>query len=384
MKPFQFFSLTTLGTIGLLLGSFPAQATKEEGKFHLIYLVTVPNLDKKAWIEQKKKEDYDPVTAAAVAVGAEVDIEPGLLTDGVRIVFAFDYCRRHYPEQNGTVRRQHEEQVAKEKVAPQDRADLERYCKGKEFSLTGAQYTVRDNSGVSLTLSDAQFTPLGWAHPGYARPERFAAKITRIEGTLPEKLPLAQQARQPYVFLMSRNRALLERMVPVARPTHKEKKTLLDRLEQYKQKRRKEDPFGREERCGLYVYDGQAAKPYDASKTIWLRKLSDEPLSTAETIFTDVDNDGRSDLVANLSELGDYTMVRVYPAKHVESCALKMNDLNRSPIFRPIIIIKTRDCVYAYGNRYEQAVNSYQRIALLRGSPEVCRHHNVLRFYEEH
>ena len=80
---------------------------KEEGKFHLVYVVTAPDLDKKAWIEQVKKESYGPVTLASLQVGTEVDIEPGFLTDGTRIVFAFDYCRRHYPKINRDVRRQH-------------------------------------------------------------------------------------------------------------------------------------------------------------------------------------------------------------------------------------------------------------------------------------
>lgn len=112
-----------LATASAVLFADPVPKDKTDGQFHLIYVVTVPNLDLKASIERVEKKSYGPVTAAAVKVGAEVDIEPGLLTDGVRFVFAFDYCRRHHPKRfdpvrDDDVRRQYEEQVAPAQVPP--------------------------------------------------------------------------------------------------------------------------------------------------------------------------------------------------------------------------------------------------------------------------
>lgn len=366
---------------------------KTDGKFHLVYVVTVPNLDKKAWIDQVKKESYGPVTSSSLAVGAEIDIEPGFLSDGTRIVFAFDYCRRHYPAINRDVRRQHEERVVMAQVTPEDRADLAHYCQLKGFTLKGEQFTVMDNSGVRLALSEATFKPgttpeFQGAGPygGLTSPERFTAKITRIDGTPTEKLPAAQQAQQPYVFLMSRDRSLLEHVVPVTRPTKEETKTLLARLERYMEKRKAEDPKGEREMCRLYIHSGQTGKSYDPKDISWWRALPDASPPIAEVLYVDLDNDGRVDMLVNLLELPSHghTMARIYIGKGGERCVLREDDNNQRPLFRPITLIKPGNCVYAYANRYELANNSRHRIAPIQGLADRCRHHDVWRWYERH
>ena len=363
---------------------------KEEGKFHLVYVVTAPDLDKKAWIEQVKKESYGPVTLASLQVGTEVDIEPGFLTDGTRIVFAFDYCRRHYPKINRDVRRQHEEQVAMAQVAPVDRADLAQYCQMKGFSLKGEQFTAMDNAGVHLTLSDAAFEPgttpeFQGAGPygGLTSPERFTAKIASIDGTPAEKLPAAQQAQQPYVFLMSRNRSLLERVVLVAKPTKEEASVLLARLERYKEKRRVEDPKGAKEKCDVYVPEGLSRVH---GEQIWsAAKTFNDPIPIAERIYVDIDGDGQVDLLARLVEHSTQTMVRIYYRNGAERCAIRTQyNGNLYTLFRPITVLKTHNCVYAYTNEYELTTNSWQSITPLLGPTKGCRHHDVWRWYEKH
>lgn len=241
-----------------------------------------------------------------------------------------------------------------------------------------------DNAGVRLTLNNPSFTPAFKRSTGDVYADRFMATIARIDGTPAEKLPPAQQAQQPYVFMMSRNRALLERVVPVAKPTSEEAKALLARLERYKEKRRVEDPKGAKERCGLYIRAGEAATSYVPQDETWWRPLRDEPPPTAEFLYANLNGDGHVDFLVRLLETDSRIMVRILRGDGRDSCVLRTYGGNRRPLFRPITVLKTRECVYAYTNEYEQPTNSWQRIVPLQGASESCRHHDVWRWYERH
>ncbi|MGH8604459.1 MAG: hypothetical protein ACREXR_17265, partial [Gammaproteobacteria bacterium] len=118
--------------LALLLGAATTSGA-EQGKFHLVYRVIAPKVEQ----------------------GAQVEVEPALITDGDWLVFAYDYCRHHYPQQNYSAGRdKHEQRIEKKEITSEDQITLERYCERAPFTLKGNEFSVLDNARVRLSLSD--------------------------------------------------------------------------------------------------------------------------------------------------------------------------------------------------------------------------------------
>lgn len=348
----------------LLLGLALSQASTgqsaelpsaSEGKFHLVYRVIAPKIE----------------------IGAEVEVEPALITDGDQIVFAYDYCRHHYPAQNYRPgRRAHEERVEPMQVAREDQIDLQHYCQRQPFRLAEKQLTAVDNTGARLTLGKVNYAPLTLDVNQQWAPEPFTATIIATDGRVAEKLPAAKEEKQPYVFLMSRNRELLNRVVPVAIPGEAQKAALLTRLEQYKARRQATDPTAAKEECETYVPN---------YRDTW-GVVPKTPPAIAELTYLDIDGDGQVDLLARpVEDRTRQAMMRLYHSDATDQCLLRNRDPNRrSAIYRPIMVIKTPACVYAFTqlDTLEYAPN--QALVRLNGSASTCHFHETYRWYERH
>ena len=328
--------------------------------------------------------------APKVEVGVEAEIEPALLTDGDRIYFAWDFCRWHYPERNYNPKAHHkvkEEYLDQRLVSPADRGDLHHYCLREEFTIRAGDFTVINNDRVRLTLSDAAMTPIqvsSHAVPGGYIPGRIATTISRVTGEVKPKLLPAIENKQPYVFLMSRNSALLERVVlrtEVPKPT--EQTHLLTRLEQYTKKRLATDPTAAGEQCGSYI-------PNLPSLRGWMAQTGMK-LLLAEVFYADFNNDGFIDMLVRLVEKPRLNgMGRVYYGNGKELCTFRNRDGNRnSPIYRPLILLRTGICVYVFvqtstEDAKDKTGNANLNLIPLDDKPEQCRMAESWRLYEMH
>ncbi len=344
----------------LLLAAGPKEKT--DGKFHLIYRVIAPKVE----------------------VGAEVEIEPALITDGNRIYFAWDFCRWHYPERNYNPKARSnvkEDHLDRKLLSPADQGELQHYCRREEFTIRASGFSVIDNDSVRLTLNDATMTPIqvsSHAIPGGYIPGRVTTTISRVTGVVKLKLPPAAEDKQPYVFLMSRNTTLLEKVVVrTLSPKLEETAPLLAHLEQYKERRRVTDPKATGDLCKTYV-------PEDSQRSSW-QAVSRTTPTAAEVFFTDVDGDGTKDLIVRLVE--DPTrlaMTRIYYGSGTEECVLRNQDGNRnSPIYRPLTLLRTSSCFYVFTqiSTYE---NPNVNLVRLAGSPERCNSVESYKFHEPH
>lgn len=333
-----------------------------EGKFHLIYRVIAPKVE----------------------VGAEVEIEPALITDGNRIFFAWDYCRWHYPERNYNYKARYnvkEDRLDRKLVSSADQIDLQHYCRREKYTIRASGFSAIDNDRVHLALNDAVMVPIqhnSHAVPGGYLPGRITTTISRVTGTVKPKLPPAAEDKQPYVFLMSRNTTLLEKVVlRTLTPKPEEVAPLLARLEQYKERRRVSDPKATSDLCKTYV-------PDDSQRSSW-QAVSRTIPTAAEVFYTDVDGDGTKDLIVRLVE--DPTrlaMTRIYYGSGTEECVLRNQDGNRnSPIYRPLTLLRTSSCFYVFTqtSTYE---NPNMNLVRLGGSPERCNAVESYKFHEPH
>ncbi len=350
--------LATAGT--LLFAADPKEKT--EGKFHLLYRVIAPKVE----------------------VGAEVEIEPALITDGNRIYFAWDFCRWHYPERNYDPKARYnvkEDRLDRKLVSAADQADLQRYCRHETYKIRGSEFLAIDNDGVQVSLIEATFVPIhnDSSVPGGIVPDRFTASIARMVGTPKPKLSMAAADNQPYVFLMSRNHVFLENMVMrAAMPRPEEAVSLLARLERYKERRRVSDQSGINEECAMYWPQRRG-----------LHARSGKPLELVELFYYDLDGDGKQDLVARFIEDSKWlAMARVLNSGGSERCLLRNGDGNRnSPIYRPLTYLKMRSCIYIFTQTSTEDArnktgNANMNLIPLVGVPERCRVSESYRNYE--
>lgn len=209
--------------LGVTFTSQAAETGKtEEGKYYLIYEVTVEKL----------------------VVGAAVTVEPFLLTDGERFVFAYDYCRQQYLRDHKPARAPYRyapaDTLDSQKVVTEDLAILKDYCAYRPVTLAGTPYRVRNAEGVELKLKGVAFEapPLeDW----YRRrlfppllPKAGKGEIIEIRPAPSAQKRLASEGQS--VFLMSRDSSILDRVAPTSKVDEASREALLKRLEVFHDK----------------------------------------------------------------------------------------------------------------------------------------------------
>lgn len=326
----------------------PSAAEKStDGKYYLIWRVTAPKVE----------------------VGAEVEVEPAFFTNGEKIVFAWDYCRAHFPKQNYPVGDPEErKRTLDPKLADStDRRDLEPYCRLENTVLDVTSFLILDNTGARLTLSKAIYTPPDFRTP---KSEEFRATITGIDGKVPPKLAPAIEAKQPYVFLMARNHTVLRRLVPVTTNVDPaQAQALLNRHEQYLAKRQEigAEAVAKEE-CGSVwpaMYKGWEN---------W-RVRGNKQASVAEGFYVDVDADGNLDLVSRFIEEPLRTsMTRLFLGNGSEECILRDRTVSvrNVPAAQPISVVTTKECVYVFTVLGDAKYNPVQVLFPQRDRGGIC------------
>lgn len=189
-----------------------AAETKEE-KFYLVYLVSVVDLKP----------------------GAKAFVDPMFFTDGSQIRNFFDYCRAHLKLEGSRT------DLTAERIG-ENIKPLHKYCENQSIALPGEKYYTLNNAGLTVGLGPIVFSP-GASSPGfedgrYVMPSPFPypgiVSVRSVEGEpLPIKLNTESVNRPRHFFLMSANRAILERLVPVQRFKSDEMAALVERAQRY-------------------------------------------------------------------------------------------------------------------------------------------------------
>ncbi len=180
-----------------------------EGKFRVVYLVSVVDLKP----------------------GSKAFVDPVFFTDGKQIKPFHDYCRSYGNEQGVSTTDLKPGQIG-DAIDP-----IHRYCKNQPIPIEGRLYYTLNNSGVSVRLGTVEFrsgakdgTIDGHQLIPSTRPYPGEAIIESVAGTPPAiELDTDSAIRPRHFFLMSTNRALLEKIVPVQRYEVAQMKKLLDR-----------------------------------------------------------------------------------------------------------------------------------------------------------
>ena len=192
----------------LLFAADPKEKT--DGKFHVVYLVSVVDLKP----------------------GAKAFVDPVFFTDGKQIKSFHNYCRSYLkrPEQR--------KGVWKMDPRPQQIVDnldvIYAYCKNTPVTIDAGKLHTLNNTGLSIRLGSVNFNPsttetnyVG-AHDLFPHPG--SATLTGVSGRpLAIGLDVESESRPQQFFLMSSNKSLLLRVVPVRRYKTEEMERLIKR-----------------------------------------------------------------------------------------------------------------------------------------------------------
>jgi hypothetical protein len=154
----------------------------EDGKFHLIYLVSTDKVE----------------------VGAKAYVEPLFLTDGTDIKPVYEYCQALQSGISSPDQRL---------IADQERA-LERFCRNEAFTIDGRKLSARGAGGAALTLGKISFTRYATGDTTMVAP--FMSNTGTAEVTSADKEPRVitpEQAEWRH-FLMASNDKLLRSLIP--------------------------------------------------------------------------------------------------------------------------------------------------------------------------
>jgi hypothetical protein len=326
------------------------------------------------------------VTASKVEVGAEVEVEPAFFTNGKRVVFAWDYCRQYYVKKHqpqeipspfiyGRRNILDPQYLLNDKDIGEDLGAFHSYCEYQDLTLAGARYVLLDNHGVRLTVRDVSFKAPklpDWQvrrlHPPLF-PKAGRSVIATVQGRVPEKLPAARQANQPYGFLMATNGKLLERIVPADKPTAEEQKQFDVRLNRYIERRQKggviEPP---PDQCRSNVPDMYAPEAYR------LKSPNLNPPQLLERFFADFDRDGRMDMTTWVRESDLDSTLRIFFASGKEVCGvLGISQEGGSFQFRyPANVVRIGDCYCTTAKGVDVGGRSLQTIVTTYGPENHC------------
>jgi hypothetical protein len=324
------------------------------------------------------------VTAPKIEVGAEVRVEPLVLTNGSEFVFVYDFCRQRFLDAHPDHRARRFYNVnVSARLNPEQFGEgtkaLFEYCDGRPITLDGPSYHLRNNHGFSIGIGQVRFSLLEeWVRKAYRDPvfpDNGKGMITKIQGTVAPQYPAAVLAKQPYIFLMSRNAPLLNRIVPSPQPTTQEQSSLQVQLDRYRELRAKGGPTDPPVNTCKSWEDGtlvtrfmgrddhlRAPKPLPVYPNL-------EPPPIADLFFDDLDRDGKMDLVAMLREsqlnASDRSfdkklspllrvsqgVVRVFYGNGKERCPLRYYSITSAS--RPAILVKLGSCDFLCMNRHD-------------------------------
>lgn len=241
--------LFLIGAVWLLGSSAcasPTIASDTDSKYHLIYLVSAVDL----------------------MPGSNVFVDPVFFTDGHDVIGFHEYCKTK------------DKPLPLERLVVSDRV-IQDYCAYQDFSLDPKGYHVLNNYGVAVELKEIRFSSTRSVLDEPVMIGRTTLVSATKANVKQPKLFRNDPAPQ-YFFLMARDATFLRKIVSVSQAEKPEMERLLDRMKRYAKKARGTVRNGR---------------PYKVLVNEF------EPIGRVEisnAIFSDVDLDGKLDLVVGL------------------------------------------------------------------------------------
>ncbi len=236
----------------------------EEGKFHLVYLVSAMDLKP----------------------GSKVTVDPVFFTDGKTVKNFHLFCRKGM-------------HPLKLSQVAADRQFIESYCSRKPFTFDPKGFHILNNHGQQLTVGPIDFKVIGefthtgaTGHPIIPPKDSVMMGHTQVRtytpGTIEAPKWLRNDGAPEYFFLMSRDQQILEKIVPVSRASPAEVGALTKRVVEFSKIAR-----GRVSGGLTNSRDIEKASVCYAPNPITEFRL-DNPL------IVDLDLDGRLDMFVNV------------------------------------------------------------------------------------
>jgi hypothetical protein len=337
------------------------------------------------------------VAAQKVEAGAEVAIEPLLLTNGDRFVFAYDFCRQEHmktPASRGHWRPMGyapDVTIDPNTVAKDDLVFLKKYCAYKPVVFSAETIWVRNEFGIELKLDSIVFPapPVeSWQTERIVAPYlpgSGTAKILGVESGVSGSSPLAI-ARSPMGFLMSRQKALLQSLAPFTGASDTVPPQVLKDFEKFQGKFVLGQPLPKELLiCGSLSPKG--TPHYD-----WVRPDTSVPKEKTQTVsrwVADVDDDGKPDLLIReheFFELKNNTLqkerldtIRVFLSDGGEFCKL----ITASPVRNYIVqLVQINNCWSVLLSGPTGLNQAFSISALSAKSPRACPERWSIKYYE--
>lgn len=219
-----------------------------EGKFHLVYLVAAVDLKP----------------------GSKVTVDPIFFTDGKRVVNFHDFCRNQ------------EKPLNSEKVTT-DQKIIEDYCARKTFTSDPREYHTLNNHGQQVTLGPIEFKVRDVA-PGNQEVMMGQSAVSSFTpGSIRPPKWLRKDGAPEYFFLLSRDKRVLEKIVPVFRAPDSEVQALVGRALEFSKLAKGKIAGG----PPLHIRDINQAKGCHSSPSIFRLE---------NALFADLDRDGKLDM----------------------------------------------------------------------------------------
>ncbi len=243
-------TLIGLATLIAAAAAFLHAATPKEsgeGKFHLVYLVAAVDLKP----------------------GAKVTVDPVFFTDGSRVVNFHDFCRDKI-------------EPLKPSQITDDLAFIKNYCGNKTFTIDLKGLRALNNHGQQVTLNSVEFKVHDTA-PGNQKVMMGQSSVSGFKsGSTTPPQWLRNDGAPEYFFLLSKDRQVLEKLVPVSRATDIEVQALVERALGFSKLAR-----GKIAGPPLHIRDIYQAK--DCHSSLSLFRLEN-------ALLADLDRDGKLDM----------------------------------------------------------------------------------------
>lgn len=221
---------------------------KEEGKFHLVYLVSTDKVE----------------------VGAKVYVEPLVLTDGRDIKPVYEYCQ--------AVRRGIRD--PRHRLIASPALALGRFCRNESFTINGKNMFTRHIDGSSLKLGDITFTAYITDDSTALQPFMSLTATSQIANVEGLRQTLHTQAGWRH-YLMASSDDILHRVVPGESYQPAEYQLLLKRAQVFAERKK-----------GV-----QRDGAYDLPRSPGFENMHVEIPSV---MVIDLDGDGKNDMILQM------------------------------------------------------------------------------------